>query len=236
MKLLETLGVFMLIGIISLTFYGCKKEVVGSANADFSYKFTSYYQTISFSPALVYFKNESTNAVSYSWNFGDGESSEEESPSHIYKDAGVYSVLLVVKDSNGIESEKVKSISVNGNPSRVEFGFFILVNFPFKEIGSDVANVYFTILDEDSAVFFRSKEVYITKSRIEYGYGIGGDFTVEDMHKNYTVKWYGNNQFVGQAALPSKLPITGYYQNPTVTIFQNKLSEYLEYRIYREWF
>ena len=46
-------------------------------------------------PLTVVFTDESTNSpVSWQWNFGDGEGSTEQNPTHIYTTAGVYTVFL----------------------------------------------------------------------------------------------------------------------------------------------
>jgi len=50
----------------------------------------------------VTFKDESTGKVTgYSWDFGDGTSSTEQNPVHIYKDAGKYVVTLLIEGPNG---------------------------------------------------------------------------------------------------------------------------------------
>ena len=49
----------------------------------------------------------------YAWDFGDGASGTQASPSHRYDAAGTYTVWLVVTDSRGVESEAVsKSVTV----------------------------------------------------------------------------------------------------------------------------
>lgn len=45
-------------------------------------------------PMVVSFTNNSTNADSYLWNFGDGTTSTQENPTHIYNAVGVYTVSL----------------------------------------------------------------------------------------------------------------------------------------------
>ena len=42
----------------------------------------------------VNFNNNSLNATSYSWDFGDGDTSTENNPSHIYAEPGTYNVSL----------------------------------------------------------------------------------------------------------------------------------------------
>jgi PKD repeat protein len=52
----------------------------------------------------VEFSNTSSGAVSYEWDFGDGNSSSEESPSHTYDEAGNYTVELTVTNAAGSNS------------------------------------------------------------------------------------------------------------------------------------
>ena len=40
------------------------------------------------------FNNTSESATSFSWDFGDGNSSTEKSPSHVYESAGKFDVVL----------------------------------------------------------------------------------------------------------------------------------------------
>ena len=45
-------------------------------------------------PCEMIFNNQSTGATSYLWDFGDGNTSTAENPSHTYQDAGTYTVRL----------------------------------------------------------------------------------------------------------------------------------------------
>jgi PKD repeat protein len=47
------------------------------------------------------FLNQSVNAVDYHWDFGDGASSREESPSHLYNASGDYTVTLIATSAEG---------------------------------------------------------------------------------------------------------------------------------------
>ncbi|WP_420316580.1 PKD domain-containing protein [Ekhidna sp.] len=47
------------------------------------------------------FTNESFNASSFEWNFGDGNTSTEKSPTHTYASAGVYNVVLTATNVSG---------------------------------------------------------------------------------------------------------------------------------------
>lgn len=51
--------------------------------------------------AAVDFLNESVNATGYVWDFGDGETSEEANPRHVYHQPGSYTVTLIITDEGG---------------------------------------------------------------------------------------------------------------------------------------
>ena len=61
--------------------------------------------TFSTSNTMVTFSNNSSNATSYSWNFGDGNGSTEASPTHNYASAGSYTVELISSNMCGSTSE-----------------------------------------------------------------------------------------------------------------------------------
>ncbi len=51
---------------------------------------------IQWSDNMIDFQDESENAVSWLWDFGDGNTSSLQSPSHLYDNAGFYDVTLTV--------------------------------------------------------------------------------------------------------------------------------------------
>jgi PKD repeat protein len=60
-----------------------------------------------------FFDNSSKNDVQRLWEFGDGYTSTEEYPFHIYHDVGTYTVKLTIKDSkDSITVEKTNLITV----------------------------------------------------------------------------------------------------------------------------
>ncbi|XOV93542.1 MAG: immunoglobulin-like domain-containing protein [Bacteroidota bacterium] len=61
----------------------------------------SFIANITAGTGDVSFENTSENATSYSWDFGDGETSELEDPSHTYAEAGNYSVKLTASNAAG---------------------------------------------------------------------------------------------------------------------------------------
>jgi gliding motility-associated-like protein len=51
-------------------------------------------------PALVSLNNSSTNSVSYYWDFGDGFTSTNTDPQHVYSSPGNYTITLIATDSS----------------------------------------------------------------------------------------------------------------------------------------
>lgn len=63
----------------------------------------------------VVFNNNSTadgGAVSYLWDFGDGNTSTESHPTHIYANAGQYEIKLIASYSSTCKSEVSKTIDI----------------------------------------------------------------------------------------------------------------------------
>lgn len=54
--------------------------------------------------------------VSWSWQFGDGDSSSVQNPSHVYSGAGTYNVVLVASTVNGCKDTLTVPVVLNGLP------------------------------------------------------------------------------------------------------------------------
>jgi PKD repeat protein len=66
------------------------------------------------------FLNQSVNAVDYHWDFGDGTSSREESPSHLYSASGDYTVTLIATSAEGCLDTLVRESLVSILPGEGE--------------------------------------------------------------------------------------------------------------------
>ncbi len=66
--------------------------------------------------ASFVFMNSSKNAIKYSWDFGDGSTSTDETPTHTFKTSGTYKVVLIAQsDFCGADTlEKLVSATVTG--------------------------------------------------------------------------------------------------------------------------
>jgi PKD repeat protein/peptidoglycan/xylan/chitin deacetylase (PgdA/CDA1 family) len=73
----------------------------------------SAYPTSGNLPLTVQFTDLSTNAATWNWNFGDGQTSTAQNPSHTYSSNGTYNVSLNVSNAAGYNiSTKSNLISV----------------------------------------------------------------------------------------------------------------------------
>jgi gliding motility-associated-like protein len=52
-------------------------------------------------PAIFENRSQNTGSATYFWDFGDGNTSTEINPVHVYQDRGTYTIKLVVRDQNG---------------------------------------------------------------------------------------------------------------------------------------
>jgi len=75
------------------------------------------------SPVVVQFSNRSTGQITgFNWNFGDGSSSAERNPLHVFRGAGEYEVKLTVIGPGG-QSNVTQVIDVFINPPTASFEY-----------------------------------------------------------------------------------------------------------------
>ncbi|MAU72318.1 MAG: hypothetical protein CML04_09495 [Pseudozobellia sp.] len=64
----------------------------------------------------VAFQGLTNNAVSWSWNFGDGASSNQQNPVHVYSDSGYYTATLTATDEAGMTITKEVQLALDITP------------------------------------------------------------------------------------------------------------------------
>ena len=108
--------------------------IIPIPNAEFTCSPTSGIK-----PLTVQFTNKSTGTISsYSWVFGDGGTSNQETPSHTYDLAGVYTVSLTVTGSSGSDTETKSDYIIVNNP--VSYPDLTMGEWSGKsDIGQDVS-------------------------------------------------------------------------------------------------
>jgi len=71
----------------------------------------------------VYFADNSVDAVSWLWNFGDGATDTVQNPIHVYSTNGVYNISLIVTNSYGCSDTTSKPAFLKINVGLDEFQF-----------------------------------------------------------------------------------------------------------------
>ena len=93
--------------ILSLLVVSCTKSP-DPPFAEFSYEVTGDPEV----GKEIRFINESENAVSFEWNFGDGYSSNEREPVYTYNSTGTFEVTLTAKGEEGDKDEASLTIEI----------------------------------------------------------------------------------------------------------------------------
>lgn len=74
-------------------------------------------------PATIRFTNRSTGTgtLGYFWDFGDGQTSTDVNPAHIYSANGSYTVKLVVKNATGCSDSVIRVNTINIGNTNADF-------------------------------------------------------------------------------------------------------------------
>ncbi|MFK8007954.1 MAG: S8 family serine peptidase [Saprospiraceae bacterium] len=86
--------------------------------------------TFSLSDNTSTFSNASTNGDSYNWDFGDGMTSTDENPTHVYDAIGTYTVTLTITNDCGssVSTQTVDVLSTSIFDPNVDFDLIVLPN------------------------------------------------------------------------------------------------------------
>lgn len=90
--------------------------------------------TFSLMPPDVYFDNLSQNGLIYKWFFGDGDSSVDEEPVHLYANDGQYYVTLIVGNGCGWDTlhDSILIVGLNTEPQQPQIQVKVFPN-PFTD-------------------------------------------------------------------------------------------------------
>ncbi|MBL4651387.1 MAG: PKD domain-containing protein [Flavobacteriales bacterium] len=98
---------------------------------------------------IINFTDESCGGgTSWLWNFGDGDTSTDQNPTHTYTDPGTYNISLLVSNTNGSNSDTIyqyiEVISLFGEPTTINCT--PETNNPFDDIG--IRHVIFNTINK----------------------------------------------------------------------------------------
>ena len=99
-------------------------------NADFVITSSTLFDNLP-----ITFQNLTTGGETYSWNFGDGNSSTVVHPNNIYAEPGTYIVTLIATDEKGC-------LDTISKPITIEEGYFVYIPNTFTPDGFRFNNVF----------------------------------------------------------------------------------------------
>ena len=135
----------------------------GEVEADFDFSYADQ------DPATVYFDSYSTGEVlDHQWDFGDGESSIQKSPTHMYEAPGDYDVTLVVIAGGGCSDTLTRHVSIIApEPSNVQMQVPNVftpngdgINDFFKVKGSGWPLFSVSIYNRWGTLVYQSQDIY----------------------------------------------------------------------------
>ncbi len=105
-KITKLWCIFLIVPLVFM--HSCKKKEEPVPAVVASFQFEADADNF----LLVAFTNFSQNAASYSWDFGDTNTSADKDPNHEYAATGTYTVKLTATATDGSTSEKTEDVEV----------------------------------------------------------------------------------------------------------------------------
>ena len=112
----KTLKVLSVIFLSGLVMTACNKDDENTGPADVIASFQ--YEISAETWSDVVFTNYSQNASTYAWDFGDGNTSTEQNPTHSFASGGTYDVMLTATGEAGTASKTETITVVNPNTAQ----------------------------------------------------------------------------------------------------------------------
>lgn len=140
--------------------------------------------TVNFRPIILNKKGD----AKYNWEFGDGNISNEEEPTHTYKENGLFSCQLIVEDENAIKTDSFNISVVPNNPPNVKI--IVDETTPFKPL------IGFVTLNFDAQVFDPEGEDFEYHWEIKYPQLFGSEKVVTNNKKNFSMKFLRQGRYV----------------------------------------
>jgi len=156
----------------------------------------NYSITSGCAPVTAQFNNLSQNAASYLWNFGDGSTSSQQHPTHIYTTGGHYQVSLTITDSAGCTATHILNDSIIVPGPRAWFSGNISsgcapLTVSFTDSSQQAASYFWSFSDGDSSTLqspvhtFANAGTYQVSLVITDNNGCQSVFTQADSIKVY---------------------------------------------------
>ncbi len=155
--------------------------------------------------------------ISYNWSFGDGNTSNEQNPTHTYADNGLYNITLTVTDDYNISTAITRQLLVLNLPPHASFTYN-----PINPTDIDTVIFNDTSFDTDGVIINRSWFVndrfYSNESIFTYTFPDDGIYTVKLVVYDDDG---ANNSYSKSITVRNVPPIPSFtYTSSNVTIYE----------------
>lgn len=165
---------------------GSTQVIVIRPTADFNSSSTTYFNNLP-----ITFVNFSQNAVTYEWEFGDGNTSNFVHPSNTYLNPGMYEVTLVAIDEKGCTDTITK-------PILIEEEWYVYIPNTFTPNGDRANNTFsvstFGVSSLTIDIYNRWGELVYTDDALDFEWdGTYKGIYVQDGTYTYNVEFVTNS-------------------------------------------
>lgn len=183
-------------------------------------------------PMTVLLTNNSIDATSYLWDFGDGQTSTEKSPSHRYSKIGVYTITLTATRGDQTSS-KSTHVTIE-KPSHI-----YIKGFQFGKVPYDNMYYYVKVIDDDfiTGTWVRTVSELLNNSILPYDFILATpvELTGIDGDNYYTMQLYYSSSPKNDGTLVKGYKITKtklleYPYGLTGSDTNNELTIYFDYK------
>lgn len=197
-------------------------------------------------PATINFQNNSQNANSYLWEFGDGSTSTQENPSKTYNQHGTYTVTLTANNTvTGDFNQTSQNITIT--PGKVFLQRVIVDEFPFLDVNSvpwdnfSGPDLYFTISDSLTNIQYTAVTYYedLTQGNLPVQWDLSPEFEFLGWGKTFYIDLWDYDpadpdDYIGYVGFKINQFVSSNYPT-TVSLQRNQTNGTIRIRIGLRW-
>jgi hypothetical protein len=232
-------NLFISLSVLSCLFFSScgKDEPTPDTTATSAANF-SFAENGNFAPSKFTFLNSSTNADLYNWDFGDGQSSTDKDPTHVFTKGGTYNVTLKARRIGGTESIINKTVTVKNVPTKLIINSLKLTAFPATtSTGAgwdylDGPDIFFEITGPGGITSYKEyRKENLTVGNLPVTFSSGLPYTFTSFDFRHEIDFYdydpiGSNESMGGYYFTPRqfMPVNGD-KYPSTLDFSNATSQ-----------
>ncbi len=155
----------------------------------------------------VYFVNCSKDAVSFNWDFGDGFSSNQKNPTHVYSQPGTYQVRMTANGYDSFDSF-TDAVTIGGS---TDLNILVMYAGTEDPVSNCQVELYDTEANWQNLINPVSEKLTTGQNGEVVFYGLSSIEYYIDAYKPVNDTSHYSNFFQGYATLPLKENQVNYY-------------------------